>query len=1099
MMMNAADEEQKRKSAGLGEQSDQLHLDFKPFDAMMLQDQDQDRGFYSDAAHKRPRTSIMSSSCFEMQQVQHPSCLLGDDDGVGGFCVSGMMEDDCSTSGMSCIHQEDRTHQLVFRDLPHPRHLCILMSAFNSSPCLSNSDYCNKCWCYLCEEPAPCAGWGSGLSCTDHCNAAASSWFGTQASQKSIQEQTCHADRQAGNMLSTSARHSSMSGLSHGLYGPSLGAIRLSEDVVHSLDDRLLQEETAETDCFSSCPASLVAARPRIDPSIDSQWFELGFIHIPVEVQQGDTTIEDIVESVDKFSLDLFSNSFGESNPLRLNDGGSAQEGDLYAAYPHSYKSLLEELIQNEAQGQIQVIVTLTSDIDSKQSAVAYIQIFVKRDRGEEPLIMSELLREMFPHDLSLHDYLTEVDEMRQWTETNTDWMSFSGLLKDLESNGYSEAAQPSGLSVPLRPYQLQSLQFMVDAEHREGGLISVNYHRLTPTATRDELMYSASLAHLQQYKEGVVRGGFLCEEMGLGKTIEILALILANPCPTERGNLLASSRGTLVVCQVSVVGQWANEVKSKLAANLSIYMYHGSKRIRDPKKLAKFDIVITTYATLGSDFSKATQATRHGSDFAEQFCPLLSVNWWRVVLDESHTVKDPAPLHSRACARLKADRRWCCTGTPINTSIYDLYGQFLFLKLEPLDNKSTFRRRIGRPYERRCKNDDQTVLLWTLNKMMIRHTKQQKFNGRELLSLPPKTEQDVPVRFTIEERSAYEAVYQRVIAKFEQFRCWGPTVVSKNILQIMSLLLPLRRLCSGGFISNGELATLDKREPHHLESTPDTALTNLTLSAAEPGQQDLEGECGFCFDLMECPTRTPCGHWFCCECVMSAIGLGAPVCPICRATINGDDLYMQQTGTAASITEPPTCRIMGSTSDTSQEDNPIRGVLMESKLKTLLSDLAIIREANDGAKVLIFSQFMQTIAWLKAEFKKQGVNYRFISGDMPMKKRAQAIDAFQKDSPTTVFLLSIRTGAVGITLTAASHVYMLEPCLNPALEEQAVGRCWRMGQERPVVIKRLYIENSVEENILKLLRSRHVPNTRLSGAQDSESSIRLISLFSRL
>lgn len=77
---------------------------------------------------------------------------------------------------------------------------------------------------------------------------------------------------------------------------------------------------------------------------------------------------------------------------------------------------------------------------------------------------------------------------------------------------------------------------------------------------------------------------------------------------------------------------------------------------------------------------------------------------------------------------------------------------------------------------------------------MMIRHTKQQKFNGRELLRLPPKTEQDIPVRFTVEERSAYETVYQKVITKFEEFRCWGPTVVSKNILQIMSLLLPLRR-----------------------------------------------------------------------------------------------------------------------------------------------------------------------------------------------------------------------------------------------------------------------------------------------------------------
>lgn len=60
------------------------------------------------------------------------------------------------------------------------------------------------------------------------------------------------------------------------------------------------------------------------------------------------------------------------------------------------------------------------------------------------------------------------------------------------------------------------------------------------------------------------------------------------------------------------------------------------------PHKTDVIKQVITTYATLGSDFSKATQATRHGSGFAEQFCPLLTVNWWRVVLDESHTVWFP-------------------------------------------------------------------------------------------------------------------------------------------------------------------------------------------------------------------------------------------------------------------------------------------------------------------------------------------------------------------------------------------------------------------------------------------------------------------------
>ena len=61
--------------------------------------------------------------------------------------------------------------------------------------------------------------------------------------------------------------------------------------------------------------------------------------------------------------------------------------------------------------------------------------------------------------------------------------------------------------------------------------------------------------------------------------------------------------------------------------------------------QILTYEQVITTYATLGSDFSKATQATRHGSGFAEQFCPLLTVNWWRVVLDESHTVSSFSSL----------------------------------------------------------------------------------------------------------------------------------------------------------------------------------------------------------------------------------------------------------------------------------------------------------------------------------------------------------------------------------------------------------------------------------------------------------------------
>lgn len=70
-----------------------------------------------------------------------------------------------------------------------------------------------------------------------------------------------------------------------------------------------------------------------------------------------------------------------------------------------------------------------------------------------------------------------------------------------------------------------------------------------------------------------------------------------------------------------------------------------------------------------------------------------------------------------------------------------------------------------------------------------------------------------------------------------------------------------------------------------------------------------------------------------------------------------------------------------------------------------------------------------------------------------------QAVEAFQKDPDTTIFLLSMRSGAVGINLTAASHVFLLEPAMNPALEDQAIGRAWRMGNTHSVVVvKRFYI-----------------------------------------
>jgi len=90
------------------------------------------------------------------------------------------------------------------------------------------------------------------------------------------------------------------------------------------------------------------------------------------------------------------------------------------------------------------------------------------------------------------------------------------------------------------------------------------------------------------------------------------------------------------------------------------------------------------------------------------------------------------------------------------------------------------------------------------------------------------------------------------------------------------------------------------------------------------------------------------------------------------------------------------------------------------------------------------------------------------------MKQRAKALYDFQHDPPTTIFLLSMRAGAVGINLTQANHVFLMEPCLNRALELQAIGRVHRLGQKSKVQVTRFVVEDTVEARLVRVLEAKY-------------------------
>ena len=164
-----------------------------------------------------------------------------------------------------------------------------------------------------------------------------------------------------------------------------------------------------------------------------------------------------------------------------------------------------------------------------------------------------------------------------------------------------------------------------------------------------------------------------------------------------------------------------------------------------------------------------------------------------------------------------------------------------------------------------------------------------------------------------------------------------------------------------------------------------------------------------------------------------------------------------------------------------------------KSKLERLIQEMVAIRDEEPDSKMLIFSQFTTTLEWLQEELPKNNFQFRTLSGDMTMAKRAKALRDFDKDPATTVFVLSMRAGAVGINLTAANRVFLLEPCFNPALEQQAIGRVWRLGQSRPVKIYRMIMKGSVEERMQAMLENKYGgktdPNNHAAGSLNSEQS----------
>ncbi|XAR69506.1 DNA helicase [Bertholletia excelsa] len=484
----------------------------------------------------------------------------------------------------------------------------------------------------------------------------------------------------------------------------------------------------------------------------------------------------------------------------------------------------------------------------------------------------------------------------------------------------------------------------------------------------------------------------------------------------------------TLIVCPPSVFSTWVTQLAEHTRqGTLKAYLYHG-ERTQDAKELLKYDIVLTTYSTLASE--------EHW-----QGSPVKKIDWWRIILDEAHVIKNVNAQQSRAVTGLNAKRRWVVTGTPIQNDSLDLFSLISFLRFEPFSIKSYWNSLVQRPLSQGNEKGFSRlqVLMATIS---LRRTK-----DKGLIGLPPKTTEICFVELSREERELYDQMETEAKSVVQNYIHAGS--VTKNYSTVLSIILRLRQVCTDLALCPSDLKSLFSTDNiEDVSNNPE--LLKKMVSLLQDGE-DLD--CPICISRPSDVVITCCAHIFCRSCILKTLKKTKPCCPMCRHPLSESDLFsspLEASGTDS-------CQVSGHS--------------MSSKVSNLLKLLSASRDQNPTIKSVVFSQFRKMLVLLEEPLRAAGFKIQRLDGSMNPKRRAQVIQEFGIPVPDgpTVLLASLKASGAGINLTAASRVYLLEPWWNPAVEEQAMDRVHRIGQKEDVMIVRMIARNSIEERILEL------------------------------
>jgi SNF2 family DNA or RNA helicase len=649
------------------------------------------------------------------------------------------------------------------------------------------------------------------------------------------------------------------------------------------------------------------------------------------------------------------------------------------------------------------------------------------------------------------------------------------------------------GLNVKLLPHQIEGVSWMRDKEFGT-----------------------------KKVKGTLPKGGILADDMGLGKTIQSISLILLNTKPSaselkvndKRKLLPDTHHGTLVVAPLALIKQWEAEIKEKVATShkLKVYIHHGPQRHQRSSELKKYDVVITTYQTLSSEQG-------HSGNGLEVGC--FGVHWYRIILDEAHSIKNRNAKATKACCALNSEYRWCLTGTPMQNNLDELQSLIHFLRIKPYNDLSVWRDQITRPMAGGRGGLAIRRLQVLLKAFMKRRTKDVLKKDGALstgmgnsnkdqattFQITKRQVETMEAEFTPKEREFYDKLERRADRSLEQMMS-GDAV---NYAGALVLLLRLRQACNSptlvmrslskdkdalatGKSSGSQTPKKSKNSDEDMDSIADmlgglsvgnkqcdVCQIRLTKEERSSGavrctecEADLKAQTGEPMSkqskkgkskksqsakkedlgrrkpknrrvIMDSDDEEDEGEWIVSKDKQNKSDLGKAGGTDDEDAegggewLNSEDSETEDEGeNKPKIAKEKVINLDSSDEDEDEDDESsdefendaaLKQIVQSTKIRKLLH---ILNRESGEYKFIVFSQFTTMLDLIEPFLKRDGLVFTRYDGSMRNDQREANLDRLRNSPGTRILLCSLRCGSLGLNLTAASRVVILEPFWNP-------------------------------------------------------------------